>query len=138
MILWRCHKLLSGFLAKGQLPRVSRQSMARVIMALFWELCTDLLAFAFWLRKSPENLSQEIILSTRWFVATHYITQMATGHSRRDCTGWDWPRTTVFLQHAVYILSIVFPIFYCQLYLHNKPSFRLLQQENFVESRSYS
>ena len=32
-------------------------------------------------------------LRTRWFVATHYITQMATGHSKIDCTGWDWPRT---------------------------------------------
>ena len=35
-LVWRCHQLLSGFLAKGHLPRVSRQSsrslMIRVIM----------------------------------------------------------------------------------------------------------
>ena len=24
-LMWRCHQLLSGFLAKGHLPRVSRQ-----------------------------------------------------------------------------------------------------------------
>ena len=36
LLVWRCHQLLSGFLAKGHLPRVSRQSrrslMIRVIM----------------------------------------------------------------------------------------------------------
>ena len=36
-------------------------------------------------------------LRARMFVATHYITlhrlSRATGHSRRDCIGWDWPRT---------------------------------------------
>ena len=35
-LVWRCHQLLSGFLAKGHLPRVFRQSsrslMIRVIM----------------------------------------------------------------------------------------------------------
>ena len=35
-LVWRCHQLLSGFLAKGHYPRVSRQSrrslMIRVIM----------------------------------------------------------------------------------------------------------
>ena len=35
-LVWRCHQLLSGFLAKGHLPRVSRQSrwslMIRVII----------------------------------------------------------------------------------------------------------
>ena len=28
--MWRCHQLLSGFLAKGHLPRVSRQSRLSV------------------------------------------------------------------------------------------------------------
>ena len=41
--VWRCHQLVSGFLAKGHLPRVSRQSrrslMIRVIMKS-WGLCT--------------------------------------------------------------------------------------------------
>ena len=49
-IAWRCHQLLTGFLAKGHLPQVSRQSrrslMIRVIMMWSWGLCTDLLAFA--------------------------------------------------------------------------------------------
>ena len=27
MLVWRCHQLLSGFLAKGHLPRVSRRSL---------------------------------------------------------------------------------------------------------------
>ena len=60
-LVWQCHQLLSGFLAKGHLPRVSRQSrrslMIRVIMKWSWGLCTDLLAFALQLRKTPENLS---------------------------------------------------------------------------------
>jgi hypothetical protein len=44
----RCHQLLSGFLAKGHLPRVAGQShrslMIRVIMKWSRRLCTDLLA----------------------------------------------------------------------------------------------
>ena len=60
-LVWRCHQLLSGFLAKGHLPRVSRQSgrslMIRVIMKWSWGLCTDLLAFALQPKKTPENLS---------------------------------------------------------------------------------
>ena len=45
--MWRCHQLLSGFLAKGHLPRVSRQwPMIRVIMKWSRRQCTDLLAFA--------------------------------------------------------------------------------------------
>ena len=49
-LVWRCHQLLSGFLAKGHLPRVLRQSrrslMIRVIMKWLRGLCTDVLAFA--------------------------------------------------------------------------------------------
>ena len=45
-LVWRCHQLLYGFLAKGYLPWVSRQSrrslMIWVIMKWSWELCTDL------------------------------------------------------------------------------------------------
>ena len=59
-LVWRYHQLLSGFLAKGHLSQVSRQSrrslMIRVIMKWSWGLCTDLLAFALQLRKTPENL----------------------------------------------------------------------------------
>ena len=56
-LVWRCHQLLSsGFLAKGHLPWVSRQSrrslMIRVTMKWSWGLCTDLLAFALQLRKT--------------------------------------------------------------------------------------
>ena len=58
-LMWRCHQLLSGFLAKGHLPRVTRQSrqslMIRVIMKLSWGLCTDLVTFALQLRKTPET-----------------------------------------------------------------------------------
>ena len=36
-LVWRCYHLLSGFLAKGHLPRGSRQSlMIRVIMKWSW------------------------------------------------------------------------------------------------------
>ena len=57
-VVWRCHQLLSGFLVKGHLPRMSRQSlMIRAIMKGSWGLCTDHLAFALQLRKTPENLS---------------------------------------------------------------------------------
>ena len=58
-LVWRSHQLLSGFLAKGHLPRVSRQSsrspMIRVIMRWSWGLCTDFLALALQLRKAPET-----------------------------------------------------------------------------------
>ena len=56
-LVWWCHQLLSGFLAKVHLPRVSRQSsrslMIRLIMKWSWGLCTDLLAFDLQLRKTP-------------------------------------------------------------------------------------
>ena len=55
-LVWRCHQLLSGFLAKSHLPWVSCQSrqslMIRVIMKWSWWLCSDLLAFALQLRKT--------------------------------------------------------------------------------------
>ena len=57
-LVWRWHQLLSGFLANGHLSRVSRRSlMIRVIMKLSMGLCTDLLAFALRLTKTPENIS---------------------------------------------------------------------------------
>ena len=59
-LVWRCHQLLSRFLAKGHLPLVSRQScrllMIRVIMIWSWGLCTDLLAFAY-SREKPQKTS---------------------------------------------------------------------------------
>ena len=59
-LVWRCHQLLSGFLAKGHFSRVSRRShrslMIRVIMKWSWGLCTDLLAFALQPRK-PQKTS---------------------------------------------------------------------------------
>ena len=59
LVSW-CHQLLSGFLAKGHLPQVSRQSlMIRVIMKLSWGLCTYLLAFALQLRKTSARRSSD-------------------------------------------------------------------------------
>ena len=61
-LVWRCQQLLSGFLAKGHLPRVSRRSLIiRVINKLPWGMFTDLLAFALQLRKTAENLSKETV-----------------------------------------------------------------------------
>ena len=52
------HQLLSGFRAKGNLPRVSRQlGNDKGDNEMIPQLCTDLLAFALQLRKTPENLS---------------------------------------------------------------------------------
>ena len=72
-LVWRCHQLLSRFLAKGQLPRLSRQSrrslMIRVIMKWSWGLCIDLLAFALQRRKpsakrpSDEGTLRPVIVS---------------------------------------------------------------------------
>ena len=74
-LVWRCHQLLSGFLAKGHLPWVSRQSrrslMIRVIMKWSWGLCTDLLASYNWgkpqktsaRRPSDEGAVQPVITS---------------------------------------------------------------------------
>ena len=62
-LVWRCHQLLSGFLAKGHLPRVSRQSrrllMIRVIMKWSWGLCTDLLEFALQPMKTSARRSSD-------------------------------------------------------------------------------
>ena len=33
-LVWRCHQLLSGFLTKGQLPRVSRQSRRSLMIRM--------------------------------------------------------------------------------------------------------
>ena len=48
--MWQCHQLLSGFLAKGHLLRVSRRSLM-ISMIIKWSrgLCTDL-AFSLRLR----------------------------------------------------------------------------------------
>jgi hypothetical protein len=55
-LVWRCHQLLSGFLTKGHLLRVSRQSLIiNVIIKFSLGLCTDLLAFTLSLRKTPET-----------------------------------------------------------------------------------
>ena len=55
-LVWRCHQLLSGCLAKCHFSRVSRQSLRsliiRVIMKQSWGLCRDLLPFALQLRKT--------------------------------------------------------------------------------------
>ena len=61
-LAWRCHQLLSGFLATGHLSEVSHQShrslMIREIMKWFRGLWTYLLAFTLQLRKIPENSSR--------------------------------------------------------------------------------
>ena len=60
-LVWRCHQLLPGFLPKGHLLQVSRLSYLsandRIIMRRYRGLCTDLLAFALRLRKTPGNPS---------------------------------------------------------------------------------
>jgi hypothetical protein len=62
-LVWRCHKLLSGFLAKGQFPEVSRQSlMIRMIMRGCRGLCTDLLAFTLQLNKSRETSARRLLV----------------------------------------------------------------------------
>jgi hypothetical protein len=61
-LVWQCLQLLSRFLAKGHLPRVSRQSRlsandkgdSDMIPGLY----TDFLVFTLQPRKSPKNLSQ--------------------------------------------------------------------------------
>ena len=52
-LVWRCHQLLSGFLAKGHLPRMSRKWRLSEKDDMSWSrrLYTDLLAFALRLRK---------------------------------------------------------------------------------------
>ena len=61
-LVWRCHQLLSRFLAKRQfVPSVASVTSVtnnnKVIMKWSRGLCTDLLAFALRLRKTPDNLS---------------------------------------------------------------------------------
>ena len=58
-LVWRCHQLLSAFLTKAHLPRMSHQSPNdKVIITCYRGLCTDLLAFTLQLRKtSPRRQS---------------------------------------------------------------------------------
>ena len=60
-LVWWCHQLLSGFLAKGHLLRVSRQSLIIRVIMKSWGLCTDLLPFALQLKKTPVSLSLETV-----------------------------------------------------------------------------
>ena len=61
MLMWRCLKLLSRFLVKDHLSRMSRQSRLstndKCDNEMIPGLCTDFVAFTLQLRKSPENLS---------------------------------------------------------------------------------
>ena len=65
-LVWRCHQLLSGFLAKGYLPRLSRQSRLstndRVVIRWYRGLCTDLLAFALQLRKTRKTSARRRLM----------------------------------------------------------------------------
>ena len=58
-LLWWCKQLMSKFLAKCYLPRVSLQSRLlandKEIMKWYQGLCTDLLGFTLQMRKTPEN-----------------------------------------------------------------------------------
>ena len=60
-LVWRCHQLLSEFLAKGHLPRVSLQphllANDKGDNEMIPGLCTDLLALTLKMMKTPENLS---------------------------------------------------------------------------------
>ena len=87
-LLWRCHQLLSGILAKGHLPWVSHQLlMIRVI-----RLCTDLLAFALHLRKTSSRRPNEgavrpVIASNR----VPYLKMRSVGsHSTSGRKGCKW------------------------------------------------
>ena len=59
-LVWRCHQLLSGFLAKGHLTRVSRQSrrslMIRVIMKWSWN-CAQISWLLPYSRGNPQKTS---------------------------------------------------------------------------------
>ena len=55
----RCHQLLSGFPANGNLPECYVSHVSRPILSVVmrWnrELCTHLLTYTLWLRKTPET-----------------------------------------------------------------------------------
>ena len=61
----RFHQLLFGFLAKGHMPQVSRQSRLSANdkddNKLYRELCSDLVAFTLQRTKTPENFSYETV-----------------------------------------------------------------------------
>ena len=55
-LVWWCHQLLSRFLANGHLPPVSHLSANNmVIMRWYQGLCTDLLAFTLWVKKTCQE-----------------------------------------------------------------------------------
>ena len=57
-LVWRCHQLLSGFLTKDHLPRVSHQlANDKDDNEIIPGLCTNFLEFTLQPRENPENHS---------------------------------------------------------------------------------
>ena len=99
-LVWRCYQLLSGFLAKGHLPRVSRQArrslMIRLIMKWPRGLCTDL-SICFRAEENPgksqlgDSLMKELCLNGVLFL------QMTSVTSHRQKLKFIWRRISVLL-----------------------------------------
>ena len=69
-LVWRCHQFLSGFLAKGHLPRVPRQSHRSLIIRLIMKWSrgpyTDLPAFALKLKKTSARTDENFVPCKRY------------------------------------------------------------------------
>ena len=79
----RCHHLLSGFYANGNLPRVSRQLIIRVIMSWYLELCRDFLAFTLQLRKTLRTSARRpSVKAVRSVNASKGVGRIAAQHVR--------------------------------------------------------
>ena len=104
-LVWRCHQLLSGFLAKSLMPRVLRQSrrslMIRVIIKWSWGLCTDLLAFTLQLRK-PSARRQSDEGAVRPVIASNGVPFLQMRSVRSHST-----KTTTFYVMLVCLSALI-------------------------------
>ena len=90
-LVWRCHQLLSVFLAEGHLPRVScLWANYRVIMKWYRGLCTDLLVFTLQAKKKKQ------LGDRRWWLCGESSPQigslppqmMLSGREMEEKDGW--------------------------------------------------
>ena len=108
-LVWRCHQLMSGFLAKGHLPRVSRQSgrslMIRVIMKWSWGGCAQISWHLPYSRGKPQKTSSRRLSdegAVRPVIASNGVPflqiRLVGSHSTlgrekkgiKERTGWDY------------------------------------------------
>ena len=73
-LMWRCHQLLSGLLAKGHLPRVSRRSLMIRVMYLYSIMLDG------WMHVCMECVCVCVCVFVKWPVTTNSSIWSLTGN----------------------------------------------------------